>query len=251
MTLAVLLGTGVGLGLALIAAFAFPPRPTLAQAFAALHPPAPRLPSIAGPLIAAEPSGQLASLGRPVRAGAGPPRSAPAQGPRRPGYLRTRPGPATGRTSLDGDARISAAARVRCGGHPRRYRDRLAAAGVGVADLRWARRVRPRPRSGLGGRQTAHPAARGGLGNARHRRHLPRPGVPASSRPCATLPRKPTTGPPWRCGRPSKRRTCGAGHRGRRRSDSSVCASVCTTGVPLRSLLVQYRPAAVRTATSW
>jgi len=65
MSLAILLGTGVGLGLALIAAFALPARPTLAQAFAALHPPAPRLPSTARPLITAEPGGRLASLGRP------------------------------------------------------------------------------------------------------------------------------------------------------------------------------------------
>jgi len=65
MTYAILLGGGVGLGLAMVVVFAFPARPTLAQAFAALHPPAPRLSSAARPLVAAEPGGRLADLGRP------------------------------------------------------------------------------------------------------------------------------------------------------------------------------------------
>jgi tight adherence protein C len=65
MTAAILLGAGVGVGLALIAVFLFPARPTLAQAFAALHPPAPRLPAAAKPVIAVQPGGTLANLGRP------------------------------------------------------------------------------------------------------------------------------------------------------------------------------------------
>jgi Flp pilus assembly protein TadB len=65
MTTALLLGSGAGLGLALLAAYAFPPKLTLAQAFAALHPPATGMTITGRPLIAPHAIGRLATLGWP------------------------------------------------------------------------------------------------------------------------------------------------------------------------------------------
>ncbi|MFI1996819.1 type II secretion system F family protein [Actinoplanes sp. NPDC020271] len=65
MITATMLGAGTGLGLAMLVAFAFPARPTLAQAFAALHPRTTGMTIYARPFIPSENSGQLAVLGRP------------------------------------------------------------------------------------------------------------------------------------------------------------------------------------------
>ncbi len=65
MTGPLVLGAGFGLGLALLVAWLVPARPTLAQAFAALHPPpAPTTPP--PPVLAAEPGGWIATVGRPA-----------------------------------------------------------------------------------------------------------------------------------------------------------------------------------------
>ena len=65
MITAIVLGLGAGLGLALLAAYAFPPRLTLAQAFAALHPPTTAMTVAVRPVIALDASGRLASVGKP------------------------------------------------------------------------------------------------------------------------------------------------------------------------------------------
>lgn len=65
MTTAIILGLATGLGLALLAAYAFPPRLTLAQAFAALHPPASVMSAPTRPAIAVQPGGRLAGVGQP------------------------------------------------------------------------------------------------------------------------------------------------------------------------------------------
>lgn len=66
MTAAILLGAGVGLGLLMIVVWAFPARPTLAQAFAALHPPAVARAAVAPIVAPAGSPGHLASLGVPL-----------------------------------------------------------------------------------------------------------------------------------------------------------------------------------------
>jgi tight adherence protein C len=65
VTLAVVLGLGAGLGLALLAAYAFPPKLTLAQAFAALHPPTSAMTVTVRPAIAVQAAGRLAAVGKP------------------------------------------------------------------------------------------------------------------------------------------------------------------------------------------
>ncbi|MFI9641419.1 type II secretion system F family protein [Micromonospora sp. NPDC051925] len=65
MITAVVLGLGTGLGLAMLAAYAFPPRLTLAQAFAVLHPPTTGRTIMVRPVIAPDEAGRLASVGRP------------------------------------------------------------------------------------------------------------------------------------------------------------------------------------------
>ena len=65
MIAATVLGAGAGLGLAMLAAYAFPARPTLAQAFAALHPGTTRLTFTGQPVIASEGAARLALVGRP------------------------------------------------------------------------------------------------------------------------------------------------------------------------------------------
>jgi tight adherence protein C len=73
-----LLGAGFGIGLALLVGWLVPARPTLAQAFAALHPPVPTATPMPL-LLPAEPAGWLAGLGKPavpVLARAGLPRTA-------------------------------------------------------------------------------------------------------------------------------------------------------------------------------
>jgi Flp pilus assembly protein TadB len=66
VTAATLLGAGVGLGLAMLAGYAFPSRPSLAQMFAALHPRTAGLAIRPQPIIAAEGPGPLARAGRPL-----------------------------------------------------------------------------------------------------------------------------------------------------------------------------------------
>ncbi|MGJ3224017.1 type II secretion system F family protein [Micromonospora aurantiaca (nom. illeg.)] len=65
MITAIVLGAGTGLGLALLVAFAIPPRLSLAQAFAALHPPATGLTVAARPIIPAQASARMTSVGKP------------------------------------------------------------------------------------------------------------------------------------------------------------------------------------------
>lgn len=66
MIIAVVLGVGTGLGLAMLVGYAFPPRPTLAQAFAALHPPATGMTMSARPVIAPPAAGRLVPVGQPL-----------------------------------------------------------------------------------------------------------------------------------------------------------------------------------------
>lgn len=62
---AVVCGAGFGLGLALLAAYLFPPRLSLAAQFALLHPPPAGLGVTARPAITDRPSGHLAAAGKP------------------------------------------------------------------------------------------------------------------------------------------------------------------------------------------
>jgi Flp pilus assembly protein TadB len=59
------LGAGFGAGVALLVAWVLPARPTLAQVFAALHPAVPTATPMP-PLLAPEPGGWIAGLGRPA-----------------------------------------------------------------------------------------------------------------------------------------------------------------------------------------
>ena len=65
MTGPLLLGAGFGAGFALLVGWLLPARPTLAQAFAALHPPAPAL-TPTPLLLPPEPDGWIAGLGKPA-----------------------------------------------------------------------------------------------------------------------------------------------------------------------------------------
>jgi tight adherence protein C len=66
MTVAVVLGCGFGAGLALLAAWLFPARPTLAQAFAALHPRTTAFTVGAAVAMPADSPSRIALLGRPL-----------------------------------------------------------------------------------------------------------------------------------------------------------------------------------------
>ena len=179
MTLALLCGAGVGLGLWLVVRGLFPPRPSLAHALAQLR----RLPEPAPVLTPEANGGMAARLGRPIagyltRTGAG--WLLPAGVRRGPGRAAPQPRASPGREGHPRPGRTPHRPRHRVVARPGRGACARARTAVGIAFLDGGRVLPSRPRRPRR-RQPTSPRLsprviqllgprRGGLGRRRRRR---------------------------------------------------------------------------------